>query len=129
MHLALDDGMLGRLLTPAASRAAMWMLWVVFCLLVGWAASVLLLYGIGVVVDPLVVAALGYFGWRRGLIPEGMSGFGAGVSLALIPFLVGNLRYLDDPLLVVLAFAGIAAGPIISMVGGLLMLRSMRTSA
>lgn len=57
------------------------MLWAIFCVLVGWAAGVVLLYGIGLVVDPLVVATLGYFGWRWRLIPEGMLRFGAGVSL------------------------------------------------
>lgn len=115
--------------TLRARRRAISALWAGFCLLVGWAAAVLLLYGIGLLVDPLVVATLGYFGWRWRLIPEAMLGFGAGVSLALVPFLVGNLKFLDDPLLVLLAIAGIAAGPLISIVGALLMIQPMRGSS
>jgi hypothetical protein len=101
-------------------------LWVAFCLLVGWAAAVLLLYGIGMVVGPLVIAALAYFGWRWHLIPEGMLGFGAGMSLSWIPFLSANLPYLHDPLLVVLAIAGMAAGPLMLIGDALLLIRRMR---
>lgn len=91
--------------------------WLVVAVAVGWASAALILYGFGIVLAPLALGVMVYFGWRYRGMSLGVTGFGIGFGAFMVPFLLRNITFLRDPLLVVLAVGGIVLGPIIAVVG------------